>query len=173
MNHFSFFLLLLLLPAFGKGQLGCDDEQIVSLELNLITVNPSFSHGIIVIACESEGVHFRLKTFNTKDELIESERHLIPSLLYKEFKAAALPLEIKSIVSLSNLYLIDGLETEIVFQDRYGNVNRFETRVPAVRGRNLYLIESIIELANALPISPHHQAYLKSLYDNYLVYCRE
>ena len=132
-----------------------------------------FSHGTIVIDCQDDKMQLKLTTYDSGNEVIESERHPIPSLPYKEFKATILPLEIKSMKELSNLYLIDGLDAEIVYHDRYGNFNRFLTRVPALRGRNLFLIEAVIELAKSLPISAEHKSYLESLYTGYLIYCRK
>jgi len=171
MNSFWLLVITALFPAIVAGQINCGDEQIVSLELNMIAYH-GFSHGAIVIDCEGADIQLKLTTYNSSYEVIESERHPIPSLSYKSFKAAVLPLEIKSMKELSNLYMIDAPDAEITFQDRYGNFNRFLTRVPAVRGRNLLLIETIIELAKALPISEGHMAYLNSLYNDFFIYCR-
>jgi hypothetical protein len=166
-------ITLLLVPITGTGQPGHVDQEIELLQLDLIAYATSFSHAIIIIESDGSGMQLAITTYDFKDEVIRSERHAIPSLPYKEFKAAVVPLEIKSMKGLSNLYLVDSMTAEITFRDSHGNFNRFETRVPAVRGRNLYLIETIIELAKALPISDEHRAYLESLYDNYLIYCRK
>ena len=74
MSRFFLYLLVSLLPAIGVGQLSCDDEQIVSLELNMIAYN-IFSHGTIILDCDDTGVQLKLTTFDSSYEIIESERY--------------------------------------------------------------------------------------------------
>lgn len=155
-----------LFPVSGQGQVDCKNEQIELLELNLL---PAFHAFVTIqIACDSTNMVLSVRTFKHREEVINKMIYKIPIELYKEFKATILPLDILSMKEHVNLYMLDGLETEITFLDRFGNFNKFKTRLPMSESRNLFLIETIISLVEKLEIDRGHRDYLKKIRGFYM-----
>jgi hypothetical protein len=71
-----------------------------------------------------------------------------------------------------NLYMNDGMGTDITFIDRFGNFNRFATKLPIRRIRNVVLIEAIVGLTEQLAAEQWIKDYLQEIREFYLKYCR-
>jgi len=164
-------LLLSLCTLSVFGQTPCKNTVIDLLQLDLV---PTKRGPVTLrIECSPNGKQFRFTHFDFKYEMISTQIHPIPDSLYFAFESLVEELDVASLEDLYHLYLIDGLSTEITYTNSKGAFNKFETRVPSVRGPNLVLIEAVIDLGTQLPLQPQEASYLKYLYDDYLIYCRK
>jgi hypothetical protein len=171
MKHLLPILFLVLTFSSIVAQTSYNNEVIDLIQLDLVPTKRGPS--TLRIEHNPEGKQFRFTCFNFKYEVLSTQVCTIPDSLYQNFEALVVKLDVASLEDLYHLYLIDGLSTEVTYINNEGSMNKFETRVPAVRGPNITLIEAIIELGNQLPLLPEHAGYFRYLYDDYLVYCRK
>ncbi len=153
------------------GQAPCKSAVIDLLQLDLVPTKRG--PATLRIECTPTGKQFRFTHFDFKYEMISTQVHQIPDSLYYSFESLVERLNVAALKDLYHLYLIDGLSTEITYTNSEGAFNKFETRVPSVRGPNLELIEAVIELGHQLPLHAEEVDYLHYLYNDYLIYCRK
>jgi hypothetical protein len=166
----QFLLLFLAMPMIGSGQIDCTEDPIALLRLDL---QPAFQDwSIIQIKCAASQMVLTFQKIELNGKVVASGSYNIPVEQFKEFKATILPLEIQSMREQENLYMNDGMGTDITFIDRFGNFNRFATKLPIRRIRNVVLIEAIVGLTEQLAAEQWIKDYLQEIREFYLKYCR-
>ena len=166
-NDWVILFFLLILPISSFTQIDCRNEQIELIKLDLI---PSLQkRSSIQIECNSSEI---ILTFELYDgvKVLKKKGIKVNSLKYQGFKKNILPLDIISMTSHENPYLLDGLMAEVTFMDRYGNFNRFQNHIPMKKIRNLYLVKQIISLAENTINDKKIKEYFKEIRKTYLNY---